>query len=138
MNKQKALELVKKHGGINEAARVTHTSKKTIADAIGCALPERKNASRTSVSIPMKTKSIAEFRAAYDKSYIIPRKVKAGLKQLGSGWEYESDFAKSIMVKLSDLSSFRDMFADHIVQLNEGRRAWAGKKSTADAMREML
>ena len=83
-------------------------------------------------------RSLSEFRNTYDKSTIIPSKVKAALKTLGSGWEYEVQFAKLAGVSLSDLGNFRDQFADHVVTLRESRRAWAGTKATATAMKEML
>jgi hypothetical protein len=85
-------------------------------------------------------KTLADFRQTYDKTTIVPTKVKAALKLLGaSGWEYEVPFARSAGVSLSDLSNFREMFADYIVTLNrENKRAWAGSPATAKQMREML
>jgi hypothetical protein len=84
-------------------------------------------------------RSLAEFRAAYDKSTIVPGRVKAAIKALGAGgWEYEVQFARNAGVSLADLAAFRDEFASHIVQLKEGRRAWAGSAKAAQQMREML
>jgi len=87
-------------------------------------------------TVPGRT--LSEFRSTYDKGTIIPAKVKAALKTLGSGWEYEVQFAKLAGVSLSDLGNFRDQFSDHVVTLRESRRAWAGTKATATAMKEML
>lgn len=83
-------------------------------------------------------KTIAEFRATYDKSYIVPAKIKATIKELGNGWEYETTFAKMAGVSLADLGSFRDEFAAHVISLREGRRVWAGTKAIADQMRQMI
>jgi hypothetical protein len=86
-----------------------------------------------------KGKTLSDFRAIYDKSTIVPAKVKAGLKELGaSGWEYEALFSKAIGLSLSDLGMFRDQFADHVVSLKEGRRIWAGSVGVAKQMKEML
>jgi len=86
-----------------------------------------------------KGKTLSDFRAIYDKSTIVPAKVKAGLKDLGaSGWDYEALFSKAIGVSLSDLAMFRDQFADHVVSLKEGRRIWAGSVCVAKQMRDML
>lgn len=83
-------------------------------------------------------RSLSEFRSTYDKATIIPAKVKEALKSLGTGWEYEVQFAKLAGVSLADLGAFRDQFAPHVVSLREGRRAWAGTAATAKQMREML
>lgn len=82
-------------------------------------------------------KSLEDFRAAHDKSYIVPGKVRAALKALGDGWEYEMAFAKLAGVSLGDLSAFRAMFEDHIVVVERTKRAWAGSKALAAKMREM-
>lgn len=86
-----------------------------------------------------KVKTIADFRNLYDKSTIVPTKVKSALKSLGgAGWEYEHLFVKMAGVSISDLSMFREQFAEHIVNLKDNKRAWAGRKETAIVLREML
>jgi lambda repressor-like predicted transcriptional regulator len=83
-------------------------------------------------------RSLAEFKQAYDKDTIIPAKVKAALKTLGAGWEYEVAFARLAGVSLSDLGNYRDQFSGYVVTLRESRRAWSGSTATAKAMREMV
>lgn len=87
-------------------------------------------------------KSLADFKAAHDKSFIVPAKIKTALAALGSdGWEYEADFNKAAGVSSNDLSAYRDTFAEHIVLIKAGgkeRRVWAGSKALAAKMREML
>jgi len=85
-----------------------------------------------------KGRTLTEFKATYDKDTIIPAKVKAALKTLGAGWEYEVAFARLAGVSLSDLGNYRDQFAGHVVTLRESRRAWSGSTATAKAMREMV
>ena len=89
-----------------------------------------------------KKKSLADFKAAHDKSFIVPNKIKAGLATLGTdGWEYESDFYKSAGVPPQDLAKFRQQFTDNVVIVkNNGKelRVWAGSKALADKMREMI
>lgn len=82
-------------------------------------------------------KSLEDFRAAHDKSYIVPGKVRAALKALGDGWEYEMAFAKLAGISLADLSAFRSMFEEHIVVVERTKRAWAGTKGLAAKLREM-
>lgn len=85
-------------------------------------------------------RSLQDFRAAHDKSFIIPNKVREGLKQLGSGWEYEVEFLRRCGVCTTDLSRYRDGFEDYIV-MTAGRnpkRIWTGSKEMANKMREMV
>ena len=138
-----AVKLVKKHGGITQAAEAAGVSykamwrryKNKMSDGGGA---PKKPMVPVAGSADRGARSLAEFKATYDKSYIIPRAIKAGLKRLGAGWEYETAFAKMINVSLQDLGAYRDEFAQHIVSLREGRRAWAGRASVADEMRKML
>jgi hypothetical protein len=102
--------------------------------------PARLHEIKSPVTAPMPKggRSLSEFRNTYDKSTIVPAKIKAALKALGAqGWEYEVQFVRMAGISPSDLGNFRDMFADHIVALKD-RRAWAGSTKTATAMKEML
>lgn len=87
---------------------------------------------------PAVGKSLKEFRETYDKSTIVPQKIRNGLRMLGQGWEYEVQFAKMAGVSLADLGMFRDQFSEYVIPLRESRRAWAGTLGVAKAMREML
>lgn len=86
-------------------------------------------------------RSIDEFKASYDKSYIVPGKIKAALQKLEHSWLYEVDFAKLAGVNLADLGAFRSAFEDHVVVLSgqdRGKRVWTGTKAAATKMREMI
>lgn len=94
---------------------------------------------RPVISVQVKGKTLDEFRQQYDKSYIIPTRVKDALKAMGNTWEYEGPFAKQACVTLADLGDVREQFIDHVVILSrDGRRAWAGTAATAEAMRKMI
>lgn len=82
-------------------------------------------------------KSLAEFRASHDKSFIVPQKIKEGLKKLGSGWDYEVNFLKIAGLSTVDLANHRDAFADHIVLVERTKRVWCGTKDLANKLREM-
>jgi hypothetical protein len=93
----------------------------------------------TSGAMVVKGKTLTDFRLAYDKATIIPAKIKAALKALGTnGWDYEVQFARMAGVSNIDLSAFRDQFAGYIVGLKDNRRAWAGSVKTATLMKEMI
>lgn len=86
---------------------------------------------------PKAGKSLAEFRASHDKSFIVPQKIREGLKRLGGGWDYEVNFLKLAGLSTTDLANHRDAFADHIVLVDRTKRVWCGTKELASKLREM-
>lgn len=83
-------------------------------------------------------RSIGEFRSAHDKSFIVPKKIRDGLKQLGDGWAYEGEFLKIAGLSTTDLANFREEFLDdHTVMVDRTKRVWCGTKSFAEKIREM-
>ncbi len=87
-------------------------------------------------------KTLAEFRAVHDKSFVVPNAIRAGLEKLGKdGWEYENEFVRMCGVSVTDFARFREEFADHYIFIGgerSGKRVWAGTKATADKMRSMV
>lgn len=84
-----------------------------------------------------------DFQAKHDKSFIIPKKIEAGLKKLGpKGWLYQADFAKLCEVNnLADFNAYAVKFEKlHCIEIggSKGKRAWAGSKELADRLRKML
>lgn len=68
-------------------------------------------ASKAAVPAKKVGKSLADFRAAHDKDFIIPVKIKAAIAALGpDGWEYDGPFTKMAGVSSSDMSIYRDQF----------------------------
>lgn len=86
----------------------------------------------------IRERSIAEFRAQYDLETIVPQRVGAALKALGSTWLYEAEFVKAAGVTTAQLSMFRDRYAAHIVNVKDSRRVWVGSAAVARQMGEML
>ena len=128
MTKEEAQAVVKQHGSIRAAVR-SGESRKAIERAMrGDVKPQTKT----------NGKSVEEFRSLYDKDYIVPKRIKAALEELGDGWDYEVQFAKNAGVSLSDIATYRDMFSAHVISLKETRRVWAGKAKTATILRTML
>lgn len=133
-----ALAAVAKHGSIAAGAKAMNIPRATLQHRLRVAkangvkpqeAPATKRAGR----------SLDDFRAAHDKDFIVPAKIKEGLKALGGGWEYEVAFAKLAGVSLTDLSSYRDAFSAHVVAVKrDGKRAWAGTAATAEKMRGMV
>lgn len=87
-------------------------------------------------------RTVAEFRAAHDKSFIVPTKLKAALTAIGDGWVYEAELVKLAQISLTELGMYRGQFEEHIVTLkgseHGGKRAWAGTKATAQKLRDMV
>jgi NADH dehydrogenase/NADH:ubiquinone oxidoreductase subunit G len=138
MTAEEARTLIAKYGSQSKAAKAAGVARSTLQRALAS---DGKATVIKPAVVPRKAgKTLADFRQTYDKSTIIPARVRDALKALGSsGWEYEVEFAKTAGVSLADLGRFRDQFADFVVAIGrDSRRAWAGSKATANAMREML
>jgi hypothetical protein len=83
-------------------------------------------------------RSLAEFKQTYDKNTIIPQKVRAALKELGTAWEYEAEFIKRADISYTDLAAFRDMFSDHVVIVKrENKKIWCGTVAFANQLKEL-
>jgi hypothetical protein len=85
-------------------------------------------------------KTIADFRQAHDKNFIIPAKLNAAVAALGKdGWEYEAIFIKNIPVSTTDCARFREEFEKLVVVIDSGRKKiWCGSEALATKMREMV
>jgi hypothetical protein len=85
-------------------------------------------------------KSLADFRAAHDKSFIVPKKITEALAVLADCWEYEAAFIKIAGISQSDCSAYREKFEDFIVVVGgkTQKRVWCGTKKLATQLREMV
>jgi hypothetical protein len=99
------------------------------------------------VAKKMAGRSLADFRATYDKSFIVPQRVKAALAMLAANgdedcWRYESEFVKLAGVSIIDLGNVRSQFGEHVVVLEKrgdsSKRIWCGTKAVANKIKEML
>ena len=86
-------------------------------------------------------RTLADFRAAHDLSVIIPAKIRQTLAEMlaehAENWLYEIDFVKRAGVAINHLGTFRDEFADHIVE-TRGRtpkRIWFASAKIATKAR---
>ena len=96
---------------------------------------------KTPTKAPPAGKSLDAFRDAHAKAHIIPRKIRAGLDELGESWEYELEFMRRCGLASFDLAAFRDQFAEHIVDVQSGRnakRVYCGTKAFAAKLRGMV
>lgn len=88
-------------------------------------------------------KTLTDFRAAHDKNFLVPEKIKAGLAKLGKdSWEYEVDFIRICGLSTTDFAMFRDQFEDFFVPVSVGgrntKRIWGGSKALIDKMKELV
>lgn len=102
-------------------------------------------ASKATNEIPSKRvgKSVADFRAAHDASFIVPQKIREALKKLGpKGWEYEQDFMRLTTPPISQthIGQYREQFSEFwfVVGGHSQRRVWCGSKDLADELRAMV
>lgn len=67
-----------------------------------------------------KPKTLADFKAAHDPNVIVPNKIRLALaaieKEGPEHYLYELDFLKLSGLSTTQLASFRDQFAAHIVE----------------------
>ena len=132
MTKDQIQKAIQKHGTVTAAAKSLGISRQALRRM------EAKGTGPAKGSAQAKGKSLTAFRDEYDKDTVVPKKLRAALASLGAGWEYEVQFSRAAGVSLADLAASRDAFAEFVVQLPGGRRAWAGKKAVAEKMRRML
>ena len=84
------------------------------------------------------SKSLADFRATYDKNYVVPKKIEEGLKKLGKkGWQYEVEFIRTCGISTTDLATFRDQFEEYYVNVGgrNPKRVWGGSKELVEEMK---
>lgn len=85
-------------------------------------------------------RNLEDFRAAHDKSFIVPKRIKEGLAKLGDSWEYEVEFIKRCQLSTTDFAAHREPFKEFYVETGGGspKRVWAGTKAFAAKLREHL
>jgi hypothetical protein len=93
-------------------------------------------------STSQKGKDFEALRALHDPSYIVPRKIKAGLESLGAEcWEYEEEFRKRCGINSPNtFAPFREQFKDFYIEVpgKTLKRIWAGSKAFATKIRSTL
>lgn len=137
-----ALEMASNN--VTQAAKLLGISRSTMQNRVrSMNKQEKKQAKKEASPEALSPKSIGrsmrEFRKEFDKDLIVPNKIRAGLKALGAGWEYEVPFAKASGISLQDLAIYREQFADHVVLIRrDSKRAWAGTVDIANEMKGIL
>jgi len=89
---------------------------------------------------PGKTRD--DFRAAHDRSFIVPQKIEAAIKQLGADhWEYEAEFLRVAGISTAELGRYRSQFEKSVVAVRVNgatRYVWAGSEALAEELRAMV
>lgn len=130
---EQAKAAIKKYGTQSKAAKALGIARSTFQDYL------RPRSTTPPPEEGRTGRSLNDFRDLHDRRHMIPKRITEALKRLGDGWEYEANFLRLAEVSSADLASHRDQFSAHVVVLNrDGRRAWAGKASIAEKMREMV
>lgn len=128
----------KQHGSKAAAAKALGMDRATFRRRMDGTPPA--GSARVAKAPASHGRSLAEFRATYDRDTIIPQRIDAALAELGKdGWAYEMEFIKLANIGIAQLASYREAYAEYVVPLNrDSKRAWAGSKAMAAKMREML
>jgi hypothetical protein len=96
-----------------------------------------------------KPKTMADLRAAHDRTVIVPNRIRealAALKASGDVWTYEADFQALMKPPIAngDISRYRDGFADFWAELPStggkirAKRVWFATKAAADQWKETV
>lgn len=87
-----------------------------------------------------KGRDIDAFRAAHDKSFIVPKRIREGLAALGDSWEYEVEFIKRCQLDTTSFAAYREQFKDFYVEIGgkSPKRVWSGTKAFANKLRERV
>lgn len=86
-------------------------------------------------------RDVSEFRSTHDKNFIVPKSIEEGLKALGPDkWEYNEEFRKLCGVSTTDLSLFREQFAEFWLEAGSKTKkiVWCGSKGLATKLKGML
>jgi hypothetical protein len=137
MKSDDATAAIAKHGSQTKAAAALGITRGKLRRLLAKAGP-KPAAPAVAAQSRIRGRSLSEFRAQYDLETIVPQRVGAALKALGSTWLYEAEFVKAAGVTTAQLSMFRDRYAAHIVNVKDSRRVWVGSAAVARQMGEML
>ena len=133
LTKQQAEQAVKKYGSENKAVKGLGCTRWAFRVAIG-----KESAASVKESSTHAGKTLADFRALHDKDFIVPRKIKDGLRTMPGVWMHEIDFVRHAGVTLHDLGNYREQFAELLVVPRDGRKIWAKTAAVAEQMKVML
>ena len=100
-----------------------------------------KAAAKPQPTIKKTGRDVDAFRAAHDRNFIIPRRIKDAIERLGAdSWEYEQPFMKMAELSATDIGMFRAEFLDFIVEVGarNKKRVWCGSKALANKLRAMV
>lgn len=146
MNQKEAKALVKKCGSQNKAAKEAGINRSQFQNLLAGKIkvahktvPYKKTPKESVDQAGKRARTLADFRATYDKDTIVPSKIKAALKSLGNSWEYESEFVKRAAISFADMATYRELFESNVIHIRQdSKRVWAGTVSLAKQMREMI
>lgn len=85
-------------------------------------------------------RSVEDFRANFDRNYIVPNKIRAALAELGDGWVYEAELLKLAGISTTDLAIFREQFSDYWLVADRAakKRVWCGTSALAEELRNLI
>lgn len=97
--------------------------------------------SKPAPTVKAAGKTLADFRAAHDKSVIVPTKLKKALEKMAAiswdTWDYEGDFLRNAGIAPQDCTPYRGQFEEHIVETagKNPKRVWFATPKAAKAAR---
>ena len=88
----------------------------------------------------IRGKSLDQFKAAHDKGFIVEKRLKDALSELGESWLYESELMRSARIGPGEITRLREKYKKFTLVV--GRRGkqkcvWAGTPALAKKLRVM-
>ena len=140
LTKEQAQAALKKYGSLRAAAKALGVSRKTVRLRLKGIVPKQP---RTTNHDPRTTSPKAvgftrdDFKRKYDKSFIVPHRIREALKQIGPNrYLPEGEFNRLAGISQTDMAAYREQFEDdYVVTVERTKRLWCGSKALANEFR---
>lgn len=131
-NAGKTAAVVAKHGSQIAAARALGIGRSTVQHRLKS--EARAAAPRSGNGVGFTRQ---DFRAKYDKSFIVPQRIREALKKLGANhYMPEGDFIKLAGISNTDMGAYRSQFEEEfVVVVERTKRIWCGSAAFARELR---
>ena len=88
----------------------------------------------------IRGKSLDQFKAAHDKGFIIEKRLRDALTDLGESWLYESELMRTARIGPGEIARLRERFSKFnllVGRRGKQRHVWAGTPALAKKLRAM-
>ena len=137
LNAKQAAAAVKQYGGVRKAAKALGVPYSTFGLRLKGIVSKPPTAPSPAPASARVGFTRDDFRQKYDKSFIVPARIREALKKLGPNrYLPEGEFIRLAGISPQDMSVYRNQFEDdHVVTVERSKRLWCGSKALAAEFR---